>query len=123
MKKSICYLLLIVCVIMGNRISAQELKLWYDRPAKVWEEALPLGNSRLGAMVYGIPQREELQLNEETIWGGSPYRNDNPKAVQALPEARKLIFAGKTQRLINSFTQPSLLVHMECPSKLQVVSF
>ena len=104
MKKSICYLLLIVCVIMGNRISAQELKLWYDRPAKVWEEALPLGNSRLGAMVYGIPQREELQLNEETIWGGSPYRNDNPKAVQALPEARKLIFAGKNteaDKLIN----------------------
>lgn len=95
MKKSICYLLLIVCVIMGNRISAQELKLWYDRPAKVWEEALPLGNSRLGAMVYGIPQREELQLNEETIWGGSPYRNDNPKAVQALPEARKLILQEK----------------------------
>jgi len=84
--------------------SAQNLKLWYDRPAKVWEEALPLGNSRLGAMVYGIPQREELQLNEETIWGGGPYRNDNPKALAALPEIRQLVFDGKSgqaDKLIN----------------------
>ncbi len=52
--------------------NAQDLKLWYNEPAKAWVEALPLGNSRLGAMVYGIPQREELQLNEETIWGVGP---------------------------------------------------
>jgi len=78
--------------------------LWYDRPAAIWEEALPLGNSRLGAMVYGIPDREELQLNEETIWGGSPYRNDRPDALEALPEVRKLIFEdknGEAAKLIN----------------------
>ena len=83
---------------------AQELKLWYNRPAKVWEEALPLGNSRLGAMVYGIPGREELQLNEETIWGGRPHNNDNPKAKDALSIVRQMIFDGKTReadKLIN----------------------
>ena len=83
----------------------QELKLWYNEPSgNIWEKALPIGNGRLGAMVYGIPQREELQLNEETIWGGGPYRNDNTKALEALPEARKLIFDGKTgeaDKLIN----------------------
>lgn len=102
MKKYILSLILLVLQI--STINSQSLKLWYDTPAKVWEEALPLGNSRLGTMVYGIPQREELQLNEETIWGGGPYRNDNPRALGALPEARKLIFEGKTReadKLIN----------------------
>jgi len=76
-------------------LSAQEMKLWYDTPAKIWEEALPLGNSRLGAMVYGNPAEEEIQLNEETIWGGSPHRNDNPKAAGALTEVQELIFRKK----------------------------
>ena len=71
------------------------LKLWYDRPAERWVEALPVGNGRLGAMVYGQPAREEIQLNEETIWGGSPHNNVNPKAAAALPEIRRLIFAGR----------------------------
>ncbi|SHE88401.1 glycoside hydrolase family 95 protein [Dysgonomonas macrotermitis] len=71
------------------------LKLWYDRPADLWVEALPLGNGRLGAMVYGNPAHEEFQLNEETIWGGSPYNNTNPLAKDALPEIRQLIFEGQ----------------------------
>jgi len=73
-------------------VSADELKLWYSRPATVWTEALPLGNSRLGVMVYGGTDDEELQLNEETMWGGGPYRNDNPKALKALPQIRQLVF-------------------------------
>ncbi|OJU55045.1 MAG: alpha-L-fucosidase, partial [Bacteroidales bacterium 45-6] len=103
MKKINIYVLSLFALLTASA-SAQNLKLWYDRPAKVWEEALPLGNSRLGAMVYGIPQREELQLNEETIWGGGPYRNDNPKALAALPEIRQLVFDGKSgqaDKLIN----------------------
>lgn len=94
----------IMCCILIYDLSAQDLKLWYNTPAKIWEEALPLGNSRVGVMVYGIPEKEELQLNEETIWGGGPYRNDNPKALGALPEARELIFKGKSReadQLIN----------------------
>lgn len=83
-----------------------ELKLRYNQPVKngVWEQALPIGNGRLGAMVYGVPEREELQLNEETIYAGGPYRNDNAKALAALPQIQQLIFAGKTgeaDKLVN----------------------
>lgn len=102
--KKVTVFFLLMCLAAGNFLSAQELKLRYDQPAKKWEEALPLGNSRLGAMVYGIPQREEIQLNEETLWGGGPYRNDNPEALNALPQVRKLVFEGKNResdQLIN----------------------
>ncbi len=74
-----------------------DLKLHYDAPARVWEEALPLGNGRLGAMVFGDPQHERFQLNEETVWGGSPYNNTNPAAREALPEIRRLIFEGRNR--------------------------
>ena len=80
------------------------LKLWYTNPAKQWVEALPVGNGRLGAMVYGDPAKEVIQLNENTVWAGSPYRNDNPEAKEVLSEVRKLIFEGKykeAQDIIN----------------------
>jgi alpha-L-fucosidase 2 len=80
------------------------LKLWYNQPAKQWVEALPIGNGRLGAMVFGDPCKEEIQLNENTVWAGQPNRNDNPEAKEALPEVRKLIFRGKykeAQDLVN----------------------
>lgn len=82
----------LVYMVCSLTVSADELKLWYSRPATVWTEALPLGNSRLGVMVYGGTDDEELQLNEETMWGGGPYRNDNPKALKALPQIRQLVF-------------------------------
>ena len=72
-----------------------DMKLWYTKPADFWVEALPLGNGRLGAMVFGNPYRERIQLNENTVWAGSPYRNDNPEMLEALPEIRRLIFDGK----------------------------
>lgn len=74
--------------------SQQKAILWYDSPAQHWEEALPLGNGRLGAMVYGDPVNEEIQLNEETVSAGSPYKNYNSEAKEALPAIRKLIFDG-----------------------------
>ncbi|MFL9830173.1 glycoside hydrolase family 95 protein [Flavobacterium sp. ST-87] len=73
----------------------QPIKLWYDKPAAIWNEALPLGNGRLGAMVFGNPSIERLQLNEETIWAGSPNSNAHSKSLAALPVVRKLIFEGK----------------------------
>ena len=76
-------------------VQAQEYKLWYDRPAHVWTEALPLGNGRLGAMVYGNPGAEQIQLNEETIWAGRPNNNPSPEALEWLPKIRELVFAGK----------------------------
>ncbi|MEZ2440835.1 glycoside hydrolase N-terminal domain-containing protein [Chitinophaga sp. RCC_12] len=73
-----------------------ELKLRYDKPSgKIWEAALPVGNGRLAAMVYGNPGSELIRLNENTVWSGSPNRNDNPHALAALPEIRQLIFDGK----------------------------
>ncbi|MGN6532254.1 MAG: glycoside hydrolase family 95 protein, partial [Ginsengibacter sp.] len=76
--------------------SEQDLKLWYNKPSgDIWENALPVGNGFLGAMVYGNVHTETIQLNEYTVWSGSPNRNDNPLALDSLSEIRKLIFAGK----------------------------
>ena len=71
------------------------LTLWYPRPAMQWVEALPLGNGRLGAMVWGGGKHERLQLNEDTLYGGGPYDPTPPDALAALPEVRRLIFAGR----------------------------
>jgi len=75
--------------------SSQPLLLWYDKPAGQWTEALPIGNGRLGAMVFGGSESERLQLNEDTLYAGGPYDPNNPDALAALPEARRLIFEGK----------------------------
>jgi len=76
--------------------SHSPLKLWYKNPSgNVWENALPIGNGRLGAMVYGNVETETIQLNEHTLWSGGPNRNDNPEALESLPAIRKLIFDGK----------------------------
>ena len=102
MKKKLLGALLLLCSSMAW---AGDLKLWYGKPAKDWTEALPVGNSKLGAMVYGGTGREELQLNEETFWAGGPYDNNNPNALYVLPVVRNLIFQGKTreaQRLVDA---------------------
>jgi alpha-L-fucosidase 2 len=82
----------------------EKLKLWYNKPAAIWNEALPVGNGRLGAMIFGDPCKELIQLNENTVWAGQPNRNDNPDAKEALQEVRKLIFESKyneAQDLVN----------------------
>ena len=77
----------------------QDLKLWYNHPSgDVWENALPVGNGFLGAMVYGNVDTEIVQLNEYTVWSGSPNRNDNPLALDSLAEIRKLIFEGNQKQ-------------------------
>ncbi|CAM4246284.1 glycoside hydrolase family 95 protein [Paenibacillus alkaliterrae] len=68
-----------------------ENRIWYKQPASVWEEALPLGNGRLGAMVFGGIETERLQLNEDTLWSGVPKTGSNPNAAALLPEIRRLI--------------------------------
>lgn len=82
------------CCLSVSAFASQVHKLWYDKPATLWEEALPLGNGRLGAMVYGDPAHENIQLNENTFWAGGPHNNLNPAALQALPDIRRLIAAG-----------------------------
>ena len=76
---------------------AQQHKLWYSQPASHWLEALPVGNSHLGAMVYGKTDVEEIQLNEETFWSGSPHNNNSPEAKAHLQAVRDSIFAGKEE--------------------------
>lgn len=68
-------------------------EIWYRQPATEWTDALPLGNGRLGAMVHGVVGREELQLNESTLWSGGPYQPTNPEALPNLAEVRQLILA------------------------------
>src|SRR5450432_1290967 len=72
-------------------------RLWYRSPAGSFEEALPIGNGRLAAMVYGRVARERIGLNEETIWEGEAVDRCNPRALEALPEIRGLLFAGKSR--------------------------
>ena len=74
---------------------AEDLRLWYTAPARTWVEALPVGNSRMGAMVYGGTEYEQLQFNEETFWAGGPHNNNNPKLRENLANIRSLIFAGR----------------------------
>ena len=69
--------------------------LWYRQPAQAWTEALPVGNGRLGAMVFGGTGHERLQLNESSLWSGGPYDPVNPSARATLPEVRRLIAAGR----------------------------
>lgn len=73
-------------------------KLWYDKPAKQWVEALPVGNGNMAAMVYGAPYQEKLQLNESTFWSGGPSRNDNPDAPKVLDSIRYYLFNGNYKR-------------------------
>ena len=73
---------------------ASEARLHYPTPAATWNEALPVGNGRLGAMVFGTVAREHLSLNEDSIWSGQPHYNPTPQMREALPEVRRLLFAG-----------------------------
>lgn len=90
MKKNILTTILLAI----SAIAATAQTLWYDRPADHWEQALPLGNGRLGAMVYGRVDIDTIQLNEDTFWSGSPYNNCNPKALSHLDSIRHLLDNG-----------------------------
>ncbi len=86
--------LLCLALVSVSTWAADNLKIWYQKPAVYWEEALPLGNGRLASMVYGGAENEEIQLNEETISQGRPNTNYNPNALKSLDQVRKLIFKG-----------------------------
>ena len=93
MKKRLLTSLLLAVTCMA--VSAQSHRMWYSKPASHWLEALPVGNSHLGAMVYGGTDVEEIQLNEETFWSGQPHNNNSKKSLTVLSEVRSLIFQGK----------------------------
>jgi alpha-L-fucosidase 2 len=93
MKKRLLTSLLLAVTCMA--VSAQSHRMWYSKPASHWLEALPVGNSHLGAMIYGGTDVEEIQLNEETFWSGQPHNNNSKKSLAVLSEVRSLIFQGK----------------------------
>ena len=94
------FLLALISLSMGgcNKGKMATYRMWYDEPAKEWTEALPVGNGRIGAMVFGDPQNERIQFNEESLWAGSKIDNNNPQALEYLPEIQKMIFDGQYQR-------------------------
>ena len=89
-------ILIAALLLLPNIISAQQdLKLWYNKPAVVWTEALPVGNGRLGAMIFGKAEEELIQLNEATLWSGGPVKkNLNPDAFEYLAKARAALAKG-----------------------------
>ncbi|MBQ8867417.1 MAG: glycoside hydrolase N-terminal domain-containing protein [Bacteroidaceae bacterium] len=93
MKKG--FLTALLLMVVGVVLQAQDHRLWYGKPAAHWLEALPVGNSKLGAMVYGGTDTEVIQLNEETFWSGGPHENNSSESLAALPEVRRLIFEGR----------------------------
>jgi len=105
-KRATAIFVVLTLVLMAR---GQESMIWYDRPAMTWTQALPLGNGKLGAMVYGNVATERIQLNEESIWAGQPNSNVNPSAREHLPQVRDLALAGKTreaQQLANDHVMP-----------------
>ncbi|MBC8053311.1 MAG: glycoside hydrolase family 95 protein [Sphingobacteriaceae bacterium] len=94
-KPLVCFLVCSISFSLNAQQSSDDLKIWFSHPAGNWNEALPVGNGRLGAMVFGYALSERLQLNEETVWSGQPKDFVNPEAKAALPVIRKLLFDGK----------------------------
>jgi alpha-L-fucosidase 2 len=92
---------LIVLSCSSERDKKHPIRLWYNQPASEWTEALPVGNGRLGAMVYGKTDREQIQLNEESLWAGSKINNNNPGALIHLDEIRHLLLIGQVTKALD----------------------
>jgi alpha-L-fucosidase 2 len=106
--------------ITAQNISTDDLKLWYTQPASTWNEALPVGNGRLGAMVFGGINHERIQLNEETVWSGRKEDFVNPRALKSLPVVRKLLFEGKYAEA-QKLAQTDLMGNKTRPSSYQTL--
>ena len=92
-----------------------DLTLWYRQPAREWVEAVPIGNGRLGAMVFGDTKAERIQLNEDSLWDGCHRDRHNPRALKALPEIRRLLFEGKC----NEAAQLAGRTMLGCPPRIK----
>ena len=100
---TLCYLSISVALLAQENDNTE--RLWYDQPAKIWLEALPIGNGRLGGMVYGGTQVDEIQLNEDSFWSGGPHNNNSTTSAKYLEQVRNLIFSGKEQDAENLINQ------------------
>ncbi|WP_207512439.1 glycoside hydrolase family 95 protein [Longitalea luteola] len=93
-----CFLQLVTGALPAQQANDPDLKLWYNKPAVAWEEALPLGNGKTGAMVFGGVVTERLQLNDNTLWSGYPEPGNNPNGPTVLPQVRQAVFAGDYEK-------------------------
>jgi len=129
MKNALVFFLFVSLAFDLNASDNKRFVLWYDKPAMNWNEALPIGNGSLGAMVFGYPEQERLQLNEETLWTGGPAElNPNPDAPNYLSDVRTLLFAGKNDeasRMLRKMQGPNtqmyqplgdLIIYQKSPS-------
>ncbi len=98
MKYKLALLGMILTGFSACQKQVQSPELWYDKPAADWNEALPVGNGRLGAMVFGDPENERIQINEESLWAGTKINNNNPRALENLPLLQEAIFKGDIRR-------------------------
>ena len=105
MRKVINSLSVIILLVLAGCTSQMpedsSLKLWYQQPAQEWTDALPVGNGRLGAMVFGNPFKERIQLNEESLWAGTAMNSNNPEAYKHLKEVQQLILDGKIKESVD----------------------
>ncbi len=95
MSKISKHFLLFTAIWFAIAVNAQDLTLWYNQPASKWTEALPVGNGRIGAMLFGGVEHDRIQFNEETLWTGEPRTYSRPGAYRYLDTIRQLLFAGK----------------------------
>src|SRR4030042_2992787 len=100
--KSLTGIVCLCILVSGSLVSytppsdyPDDLIIWFTRPAEQWDNALPVGNGRLGAMVFGGVETERLQLNERTGWTGRDEDYNNPESLEGLKHVRKLLFEGK----------------------------
>ena len=94
----LCLCIIVACCLVSFTPSSDypdDLKIWFTRPAEQWDNALPVGNGRLGAMVFGGIETERIQLNEESVWTGRDEDYHNPESLEGLKTVRKLLFEGK----------------------------
>ncbi len=111
----------LICIIVVPFFSvAQDNQLWFAQPATNWNEALPIGNGRLGAMIFGDVTHERLQLNEESVWIGKPEDFVNPEARKSLPKIRKLLFEGK-YAAAQALAQRTMMGDKKTPSSYQTL--
>lgn len=132
MKLKLTLSLLFLSIVAFIASATSDLTLWYSKPAEAWVEALPVGNSRMGAMIFGGIDQERIQLNDETFWAGRPHNNNNPEGLSHLAEIRSLIFEGKekeAEQLIDKYyltgqhgmsylTLGSLLINFNHPGEV-----
>ncbi|HYG19902.1 MAG TPA: glycoside hydrolase family 95 protein [Ohtaekwangia sp.] len=121
--KTLIVLLFILLINVSARsqgTSNGDLKLWFNHPALHWNQALPVGNGRLGAMIFGGVSQERLQLNESSVWVGRPDDFVNPKARHSLDQVRKLLFSGKYAEA-QALAQENLMGDKKVPSTYQTL--